>query len=77
MSRTLVPAVFTALALSLVTLPPAAKEAPGKPHLVFAWSIPLSLIVGIALPVGIILLAGAATGLLNLRSPRLQAAAPE
>lgn len=82
-------------------LPPAAREAPDKPQLVFAWSIPLSvggssaqvagrldyvppqggtdtgLIVGIALPVGIILLAGAATGLLVLRRRRLQAAAPE
>lgn len=82
-------------------LPPAAKESPGKPQLVFAWSIPLTvggsqaqvagrldyvppkggtdtgLIVGIALPVGIILLAGAATGLLVLRRRRLQAAAPE
>ncbi len=82
-------------------LPPAAREAPDRPQLVFAWSIPLSvggaaaqvagrldyvppkegsntgLIVGIALPVGIILLAGAATGLLVLRRRRLQATAPE
>jgi hypothetical protein len=81
-------------------LPPAAKAAPGKPHLVFAWSVALTvagspaqiagrldyvppqggsnagLILGIALPVGIILLAGAATGLLILRRRRLHPAAP-
>lgn len=82
-------------------LPPAAKAQPGKPHLVFDWSVPLAvdgspakiagrldyvppkgdsntgLIIGIALPVGILLLAGAATGLLVHRRRRLQAAAPE
>lgn len=73
-------------------LPPAAKAAPGKAHLVLRWTVPVrvegagtsqiagrldyvppkgddntGLIVGIALPVGILLLAGVATGVLVRR----------